>query len=143
MRNIVVDANVVISGLITAGGKSASVLLAPTPSIQLVSCHFLHIELFKHKARIQQFSGLSDDDLIELLYELLSHITFVNEAYIPFSYWQQAHRLLENIDPNDTPYLALCIHLNAHLWTGDRKMISGLAEKGFDQCITTGQLLSL
>jgi predicted nucleic acid-binding protein len=141
MRTLVVDANVVMSALITAGGKAASVLLQPPAEVKLVSCHFLQIELFKHKSRIEAFSGLSEAELLELLYELLSGIEFINEAYIPFACWQQAHRLLLDVDPNDVPYVALAIHLNASLWTGDRKLLDGLAAKGFENCVQTAEVL--
>ena len=142
MRTLVVDANVVMSALITAGGKAASMLLQPPAGVRLVSCHFLQIELFKHKNRIEFFSGLAEEELLELLYELLSGVEFINEAYVPFACWQQAHRLLLDVDPNDTPYVALAIHLDAHLWTGDRKLIEGLAAKGFVNCASTAEVLT-
>ncbi|ADB36334.1 PIN domain-containing protein [Spirosoma linguale] len=113
MSPVIVDANVLFSALISAGNKAASILITPPATIRLVSCHFIQIELFKHKERIKHLSGLDDDTLIDLLYEFSSHIEFINEAYIPFICWQQANRLLENIDPNDIPYLALAIHLDA------------------------------
>lgn len=141
MRTLVVDANVVMSALITAGGRAASVLLQPPAETRLVSCHFLQIELFKHKSRIEDFSGLAEKELLELLYELLSGVEFINEAYIPFACWQQAHRLLLDVDPNDTPYVALTIHLDASLWTDDRRLIEGLAAKGFLNCVSTADVL--
>lgn len=141
MTSVVVDANIVFSALISAGNKAASILINPPATIRSVSCHFIQIELFKHKERIRQFSGLEDDVLIELLYEFSSHIEFINEAYIPFVCWQQAHKLLEKIDPNDTPYLALAIHLDAPLWTGDYRMIAGLQALGYDKFISTEQQL--
>ena len=141
MTTVVVDANIVFSALITMGNKAATILINPPPEIRLVSCHFIQIELFKHKERIRELSGLEDDVLIELLYEFSSHIEFINEAYIPFFCWQQAHKLLEKIDINDTPYLALAIHLNAPLWTGDRQLTEGLQALGYNNFVSTGQLL--
>ncbi|AUD07289.1 hypothetical protein CWM47_13175 [Spirosoma pollinicola] len=48
---------------------------------------------------------------------------------------------MEKIDPNDIPYLALAIHLDAPLWTGDRQMMDGLKKVGYDHFISTSQLL--
>lgn len=141
MISVVVDANIVFSALISAGNKAASVLINPPATVRFVSCHFIQIELFKHKERIKLLSGLDDDVLIDLLYEFSSHIEFINEAYIPFACWQQANKLLKKIDPNDIPYLALAIHLEAPLWTGDRRMMEGLKELGYDHFISTSQLL--
>jgi predicted nucleic acid-binding protein len=141
MKTLVVDTNIIFNALISANSRAAMFLLEPPTSVRLVSCHFLQIELFKHKERIQQLSGLGDEALLELLYELMSHIEFINEAYIPFACWQRAHQLLAEIDPNDVPFLALGIHLNAQLWTGDRRMIDGLLARGYIELITTRQLL--
>jgi predicted nucleic acid-binding protein len=141
MKTLVVDTNIVFNALISATGRAATFLLNPPPSVRLVSCHFLQIELFKHKERIRQLSGLDEASLSELLYELMSHIEFINEAYIPFVCWQQANQLLANIDQNDAPFLALAIHLNAQLWTGDRQMTNGLLALGYENFITTRQLL--
>ncbi|WP_128548037.1 PIN domain-containing protein [Larkinella soli] len=142
VKTFVVDANIVISAMITAGSKAADLLLQPPAQTRFVSCHFLQIELFKHKSKIQQLSGLDEDSLIELLYELLSHIEFINEAYIPFDCWDQANQLLKEIDVKDIPYMALALHLNAPLWTGDRKLTAGLLSRGFDKCVSTSQLMA-
>lgn len=142
MTSIVVDANIIFSALISAGNKAASILTNPPPTVRLVSCHFIQIELFKHKERIKQLSGLDEDVLIELLYAFSSHIEFINEAYIPFVCWQQAHKLLEKIDPNDIPYLALAIHLEAPLWTNDRQLMEGVQALGYNHFISTTQLLT-
>ena len=64
MTTVVVDTNVVFSALISAGNRAGSVLLSPPVSVQLVSCHFLQIELFKHKEHIVELSGLNEDALI-------------------------------------------------------------------------------
>lgn len=141
MKTLVVDTNIIVNALISANSRAATFLLEPPASVRLVSCHFLQVELFKHKERIQALSGLSNEALLELLYELMSHIEFVNEAYIPFSCWQRANQLLAGIDPNDVPFLALAIHLKAQLWTGDRRMTDGLLARGYTELITTSQLL--
>lgn len=143
MTTVVVDTNIIFSALISSGNRAAAILIDSPQAVQFVSCHFLQIELFKHKERIAQLSGLDEDVLIDLLYAFLSHIEFVNEAYVPFACWQQAHRLLEEIDPNDTPFLATAIHLNAPLWTGDVRMTEGLRSRGYDNFITTNTLLDL
>ncbi len=101
----------------------------------------MQIELVRHKERIQQLSGLGNEALLELLYELMSRIEFINEACIPFSCWQRAHQLFADIDPNDVPFLAVAIHLNGQLWTGDRRMTDGLLARGYTELVTTRQLL--
>lgn len=141
MRTLIVDTNIIFNALILTGSRAANILLNPPVGFRFVSCHFLQIELFKHKERISQLSSLTEDGLIELLYELMSHIEFINEAYIPFACWQEANRLLVDIDPDDTPFLALAIHLGADLWTGDRRMMDGLLARGYGRLVSTRQLI--
>ena len=43
----------------------------------------------------------------------------------------EAYRLCE-VDRNDTPYVALALHLDAELWTQGDELKTGLRAKGFD-----------
>jgi predicted nucleic acid-binding protein len=112
MKTVIVDANKILSALISTNGRSAEVLIQPNPRFRLISCHFLYVELFKHKEKIQQFSRLGEAALLDLLYAFFSHLELVNEAYIPFACWHEANRLATNLDPKNIPYLALTIHTN-------------------------------
>ncbi len=51
--------------------------------------------------------------------------------------------MVETIDFKDIPFVALTNYINGVLWTGDKKLIVGLQEKGFMQTITTAQLFVL
>ena len=37
------------------------------------------------------------------------------------------------MDLKDTPFVALALHLDAHLWTDDKELKTGLRAKGFDR----------
>ncbi|MCF8337909.1 MAG: hypothetical protein K9I74_07995 [Bacteroidales bacterium] len=39
--------------------------------------------------------------------------------------------------------MALTNHLNAKLWTGDKKLVSGLQDKGYTKTIPTDELYNL
>lgn len=67
------------------------------------------------------------------LYTLVSRIEFVNEANIPMGTWLEAHRLCREVDANDTPYIALTIHLNGRFWTEDIELKTALRARGFDR----------
>lgn len=35
----------------------------------------------------------------------------------------EAHNICSNFDPKDTPFIALALKLNIHIWTNDKEMI--------------------
>ncbi len=94
-------------------------------------CDFAVVKLFKRKERLVTPSRLSETDAIRFYYSLLQNLT-VYEALIPLRIRQQAHTLCADIDEADTPHVALALHLNASLWTGDKKLQTGLRRKGFE-----------
>ena len=94
---------------------------------------FFLVELFKHKERIAQASTLPESDLLECLYELLARVHFVDEGGIPIGTWMEARRLCRDVDPKDTPFVALTLHLDGQLWTGDNELATALRAKGFDR----------
>ncbi|MDR1406092.1 MAG: hypothetical protein LBI89_02680 [Prevotellaceae bacterium] len=44
------------------------------------------------------------------------------------------------MDFDDFAFVALSMHLDARLWTGDRKLVNGLLQKGYSRLITTTDL---
>jgi predicted nucleic acid-binding protein len=94
---------------------------------------FVFVELFKHKQRIVQATELNEDELLECLYELLAAVHFVEEGALPIGTWMEARRLCRDVDPKDTPFVALTLHLDGQLWTSDFALKAGLRAKGFDR----------
>jgi len=74
---------------------------------------------------------------------LTKNIKFINEYFIPKESIIASEVLVSDIDPGDTLHVALTMFLKGKLWTGDKKLVSGLTRKGFLDCITTNELLKL
>jgi predicted nucleic acid-binding protein len=83
---------------------------------------------------------LSSLDLDEIEALVTANITFVNESLIPKSVLINAEKLVKDIDPNDTVFVAMADFLNANLWSGDRKLITGLRLKNYHNIIETSGL---
>ena len=64
---------------------------------------------------MQLLGWCRQDELLECLYELLARVRFVEEGSIPLGTWMEARRLCRDVDPKDTPFVALALHLEAHL----------------------------
>jgi predicted nucleic acid-binding protein len=90
--------------------------------------------MFKHKDAIVHASGLGQDEVLEALHVLLENIRFLKEVSISIGTWTEAYRLCRDVDPKDTPYVAVALHLEeCRLWTFDRELREGLCAKGWSQ----------
>ena len=109
---LVVDTNIFFSLLLRRDTALRRRFLTDT-ACSLHSPRFFLVELFKHKERIAQATELSEDELLECLYELLARIHFFEEGSIPIGTWMEARRLCRDVDPKDAPFVALTLHLEA------------------------------
>lgn len=137
---IVVDTNIVFSGILNSSSKIGRLLLTSKQHFQFYTCNFLRHELIKHRKKLLKFTKLSELELVELENLVTQNITFINEALIPETILLFAEQLVSDIDPNDTPFIALAKHLKARLWTGDKVLLDGLKAKKFRNLITTTEL---
>jgi predicted nucleic acid-binding protein len=126
---IIVDTNILFSALLGKNNLLRDRLLNPKET--LYSCKFIMVELFKYKEKISRYSNLSEEAILELLYNLLKNINFIDEHTLTQECLKQAHSLCHDIDEKDTPFVALTMELNGVLWTYDKKLKQGLARKGF------------
>lgn len=128
---VVVDANIAFRALARGRGDLRT-CLASSDDGSLFAPFFVLVELYKHKERIQRQSALSEEVVLTALHELCECLTFIREAEIAVGTWIEAFRLTKDVDPKDTPYVALTLHLAAKLWTHDDELKQGLRAKGFD-----------
>jgi len=126
---VVVDTNIVFSALLSRDAKLKQFFFIK--EFEFFSCNFLFIEIFRHKNKLIAISKLSEEEILTGLEKLLGRISFVREEFIPESIFNKAYLLCKDIDEKDTPFVALTLFLDAHLWTGDKKLKEGLKRKGF------------
>ena len=132
---IVVDANILISALITPG-KVRRVFfhekLHPVAPQRIVE------ETIKHTDTIARYTGIDKTILKTILPETLTRwITTINTDEIPSSTIIKSRRLVRDVDPSDWPFVALAIHLGAPLWTGDKKLIRLALKTGDFKAVDT------
>jgi predicted nucleic acid-binding protein len=129
---VIVDANIAFKCLV-AGRGDLRERIGPGGYPQLFTPLFLFVELFKHKDRLTRACGLAEADLLTGLHTLLNQLSFVHEADIAIGTWVEAYRLCKGIDANDTPYVALTLHLDGRFWTEDNELKTALRARGFDR----------
>jgi len=132
---VVVDTNIAFCALASRGGSLGIGLTTHSEHV-FFAPRFLLVELFKHKERILRATKLPEDDLLEAFSILIESLQLVDASSIPLGVWMEARRLCDGIDLKDTPFIAMCLHLNAVLWTADSELKVGLKSKGFDHFYT-------
>ncbi|MEM6299688.1 MAG: PIN domain-containing protein [Bacteroidota bacterium] len=137
---LIVDTNILISTLLQPKSSIGELLLYRLKEVDKFAPHLLFVEIFDKKDKIAKYSKIEPTDLLELLFRSLKQITFINEHQIKEENWQKARELMQGVDPDDTVFVALALEMGATLWTGDKKLIQGLRDKGFSAVVSTTEL---
>ncbi|NJN34270.1 MAG: hypothetical protein HC817_08485 [Saprospiraceae bacterium] len=67
---IIVDTNIIFSALLREDNKNTNTLIKNEDNHDFFAVYFTIVALFKHKERIKQCSKLTDNETLEILYEL-------------------------------------------------------------------------
>jgi len=62
---------------------------------------------------------------------------------IPKSIYSSILSLTEDVDIDDTEFIALTEHIKGKFWSGDKELKKGLAEKGWDKFVSTEELFKV
>ena len=131
---LVIDANEVISALISFSGKIAELIFSV--KFRLFAPEYLIDEINEHKGEILQKSALSNEEL-----DILLSLIFLNIEFVPFSefekFMEEASRTCP--DPDDTEYFALALKLGCPIWSEDKL----LKKQDRIKVLATSELLSL
>ncbi|MBN7810250.1 hypothetical protein J0A68_04735 [Algoriphagus sp. H41] len=122
-------------------GKSATYFLTLLPKITFYSPGFIVEELAKHLQKLLRLSGIESSEMAFLQKTVLGQVKLVDLSELKPEIWKQAIDLVKDVDEFDAPFVALSLHLNGFLWTGDKKLKSGLLRKSQEWVIDTDQLL--
>jgi predicted nucleic acid-binding protein len=135
--NIIVDTNLVFSGILNSSSKIARILTDKDSPFEFYSVGFLLLELSKHSQKLKSITKASDDEISFLVEFITSKIKFIDESTIPQNIIREAFELVKNVDEKDTLFVALTIQLDGILWTGDMKLYKGLVQNNFPNIIST------
>lgn len=140
---VVVDTNIVFSSLLSAESTISDLLLHSNEIFEFFAPDFLLFELKRHESKLLKLSAYRKDDLLFVKTTILKRINFIQLEAIRSEIWEAASTLTKNVDEFDTPFVALAIDMNAYLWTGDKRLSKGLIEQGFNNLISTNELLNI
>ena len=140
---IIVDTNIVFSALLNSNGRIGNLLLDYKRYFEFYSCKYLQKEMYRHFNKIQKYTKHNQDDLFELFNLIESRIFFIDENLLPNQIIIKAMELVSDVDFDDLAFVALTNHLNGLLWTGDKELIVGLKQKGYQSVVTTVELFAI
>ncbi len=140
---VVVDTNIIFSALLNTNGTIGDLLFNSNQIFEFYSCSYMRHEIQKHKEKLKRISKLTDSELDESLFKVFARINFINEELIPQKTWLIAEEIVQDIDIDDSDFVALTKHLKGYLWTGDKELYKGLKQKKFTRTYNTSELVEV
>ncbi|MBN1185804.1 MAG: hypothetical protein JXB49_26215 [Bacteroidales bacterium] len=137
---VIVDANIIFSAILNTNGKIGDLLLNSKGIIEFIAPKYMMEEIEKYHAKLMLLTKLDFQELKKIQFQVFKHITFISEGQVPENYWIIAEKIMYDIDPKDTPYIAFSSFLRIKIWTGDKSLRKGLIKKGIKKCISTDEL---
>lgn len=126
---VVVDTNIIFSATLSKNSKFREIL--SNKNYDFYAPYALYNELTNNLDKISQYSKDSPSEVINFIFKIMQRINFVHLELISNDCYKIAYELCKDYDEEDTPFVALTLHLDSLLWTGD-KIKSHLKKKGFD-----------
>ena len=140
MNKIIIDTNILFSALLNIDSRIGQILINGKRYYNFYAPEYIREEIIEHKDKIKTIAKLSDDDFIELYELILRNITILNHTLIPTNIYKKAENLCETIDLDDTIFVAVAEFTRGKLWTGDKKLLNRLPEKGYKRLIKTEEI---
>lgn len=140
---IIVDANIVFSAILNTNSKIADILMNSKGIFDFLAPDYLHIELRKYHSKISKISNLTIGEIENIESKITKPIVFMSGIHIPENKWILAEKMVVDIDPKDTPYVAFSIFYKCKIWSGDKALRKGLENKGFKNIISTEELFDI
>ncbi len=137
---IIIDSNIVFSAILNSQSKIGQIIILGSKFFKFYTVGLLKDEIEEHKDKILKISGFTNQQFIKSYQIISKRITFVDEILISDKTFLKAIDLVSDIDENDALFVALTNHLNGKLWTGDKKLITGLKKKKYSKTISTNDL---
>lgn len=140
---ITVDSNIVFSAILNTKSHIGQILTLGSKYFDFYTIDLLRVEIINHKGKIIKLTGFTDTQFEETYDLVVSKIRFVDDILISDKAFRSAFNLTQDIDEDDTMFVALTDHIRSKLWTGDKILENGLRKKGYSGIITTTELFDI
>lgn len=137
---VVVDTNIVFSAMLNTNSRISTVLLQPKGKLNFYSTEKLLFEIQEHSEKLKKLSGYSNNEFDKVLGLFAQRIRFINIKLIPKQIYLDTLKLTEDVDIDDTEFVALTEHITGRFWSGDKELIKGMKKKKWNRFIDTKTL---
>lgn len=113
---LVVDTNVLISALIK---DSTTRYIITHIAAELITISFSEKELSKYRAMILEKTDITSAELEAILEKIREKMVLLDDSIIQRN-MLEASKIMDNIDPNDTPFIAAALATTSDIWSDDK-----------------------
>lgn len=114
---LVVDTNRIVASMIK---DSTSRAILRSDAVDLYTLGLARVEVLHHEQVIRDKAGMDVQEFAKLLSILLGHVHVVPDE-VAKERMAQARGIMDPIDPDDTPFVALALAIeNDGIWSDDR-----------------------
>ena len=133
------DANILYSVVLKSDGVVADVFFNTRPVLELCAPALIRAELMRHRSRMAKSMDKTVPEVSAIQELILSRVLLFDMASVSEMHWHKAWALVNDVDINDEDYVALALHLDVPLWTGDKRLAKALAGSEV-RCLTTSEV---
>ena len=138
---VIADSNIFYSALITPNGYIATIL--KDKNLQFLAPDYIIEEVKEHLddicKRIKNVK--TKKQLLAELMCILENVKIIALSTLSKKNIQKAITIVEDIDEDDYPFIALYLQYKHKIWTQDQVLIDSLTKKGYQHFIITTEEL--
>ena len=142
MTRLIVDSNIIFSAILNVNSRIGQIILTSGMFYDFYAPKYVKSEILNHQSKLKKIGKLSNNEFLEVYELILKNITILDHSIPNKKNYKKAIELCRYVDPDDIPFVAFSLYLKCKLWTGDKKLIQGLQENGFNKIIRTKDLFS-
>ena len=116
---VIIDTNIFYSALAAPLGE-ISKILTESKNIQFLVPDYLLEEIEEHLPDLAKITKKTQRQIKKNFYSILEKFVIL-----------AAEKITKNIDVDDIPFIAFHLQYKHKIWSLDKKLISGLTEKGY------------
>ena len=140
MTKLIVDSNIIFSAILNVNSRIGQILLTSDNAYDFYAPKYVRDEIWNHQQKLKKIAKLDDNDFLEVYELILKNITILDHSIAGKTNYKKAFELCKDVDLDDIPFVAFSLYLKCKLWTGDKKLIKGLKDKGFNKIVMTNDL---